>query len=57
MTNFERIKAMSVGELVEMLGYSCLCSHIQYYERKWCEAHSNCDKCMWEWLESEAQDG
>lgn len=56
MTNLERIKAMSVSELIEMLGYSCLCSHIQYYERAFCEKHGNCDGCMREWLESEVQD-
>ena len=54
MTNFERIKAMSVSEFIEMLGHSCLCSYIQFSV---CEKHGNCDGCLREWLESEVQDG
>lgn len=53
MTNFERIKAMSVSELIETLGYGSLCSHIKFSV---CEKHGNCDGCMREWLESEVQD-
>ena len=50
MTNFERIKAMSVEEFAEAFGEGTICGLID------CCPHGNCKKCILEWLESEVQD-
>lgn len=50
MTNFERIKAMSVEEFADEW-FNEICIHIN-----WCRCEGDCSACVREWLESEVQD-
>ena len=56
MTNFERIKAMSVEEMAARIP----CPHMvdAYDECKfgWHERTQTCEECAREWLEREVQD-
>ena len=56
MTNFERIKAMSVEEFIEAFRRDGLCSYIQDYDVGWCATRGACTNCVKEWLESEVQE-
>lgn len=55
MTNFEKIKQMSVEELAERLGRATYCTTC-YYDTSICEEKDNCTECMKEWLESEVSE-
>ena len=53
MTNFDRIKAMSIDELAKFIpdwSYTkaCKCDELPY-----AQCNYECDKCVKEWLESE----
>ena len=55
MTNFERIKAMSVEEMAKYID-------AQYSQHSFCNPRKNCEgidctECIEAWLESEVQDG
>lgn len=53
MTNFDRIKAMNVGEFAAEFGEGCICSKVEY-----CPSldGDECRECCLNWLESEVQD-
>lgn len=53
MTNFERIKAMSVDRMADFL-YSSIGSE---YCKNACTESFRCYDCLRKWLESEVQDG
>ena len=55
MTNFDRIKAMSIDELAKFIpdwSYTkaCKCDELPY-----AQCNYECDKCVKEWLESEVE--
>lgn len=54
MTNFERIKAMSVEEMAKYIDLQ-YCMHQFCDPRKVCEG-TECAECLVEWLEREVQD-
>lgn len=57
-TNADRIRAMSDEELAEFVGDICLCSHIQYVDRKFCESRAVCGTdCIVDWLKQPVKDG
>ena len=53
MTNYERIKAMSVEEMAKAMGFNidCICCPIPCNEP--CEAMPTCSESFRLWLESE----
>lgn len=58
MTNFEKIKNMSIDELVEKLDKLADCEHCSI--RKFCDANRkiiNCKSVWRQWLKSEASHG
>lgn len=58
MTNYEKIKAMSIGEMANLLfevQSNCTNSNsCQKCRAKWCLSKN--EECMQEWLESEVED-
>lgn len=59
MTNFEKIKSMSIEEIVEKLNESFDCAHCSIQE--FCDEHnsepnSSCTNIWKKWLESKAKD-
>lgn len=50
MTNYERIKGMSMEEIAEHLWLRDFCAHP--LKEGWC-MNGACKKCLIEWLESE----
>lgn len=52
MTNFEKIKAMSIDEMTVLLDTHGLCSDNTTIHDD-CDA--NCDDCIKKWLESEVE--
>lgn len=56
MTNYEKIKAMSVEDVVEFLSHLSDCSYIPDHKRKPCETYVNCDGCIRNWLLQEAEE-
>lgn len=55
MTNFEKIKKMTVEELDEVFG-EALCIHIQGYDVYHCEEQNDCENCVKKWLNKEAKE-
>ena len=55
MTNYEKIKAMSVEEMSERFGHHNLCGHIRYELRKFCLENKTCDGCIEKWLLQEGR--
>ncbi|MBO5715054.1 MAG: hypothetical protein J6S23_01515 [Clostridia bacterium] len=58
MTNFEKIKAMSVEEMVEWIadmveGECTFCPAFSFCE---CDGNERCEDCMKKYLESEAEE-
>jgi len=47
MTNYEKIKQMSIDEMAEFIGECDYCNNDL-------ECNGNCDECCKKWLESEA---
>jgi hypothetical protein len=56
MTNLEKIRAMSVEELIGLVGHDSLCSYIQYEYPKECARRGVCDSCIKEWLLTEVEE-
>jgi hypothetical protein len=56
MTNYEKIKAMSVEELAYHFSSNSLCEHIRDENYEFCVAHDDCDKCIEKWLLQEAEE-
>lgn len=54
MTNYEKIKAMSVEEMAKLFGNS-ICDYIQDEEYEFCCANEECDNCIENWLLQEAE--
>lgn len=60
MTNFERIKTMTVEEFAEIFGStkmledSSLCQYIQKVDPEHCGRCLNCKGCTLDWLNKEA---
>lgn len=55
MTNFERIKAMSVEEMAKCIDAQC---GMQQFCNSGIDCTAiECDECIVAWLESEVQDG
>lgn len=57
MTNFEKIKSMSVDELAKKLDELCSCSHCPFIE--FCDENvegTTCTGVLKKWLESEAKE-
>ena len=57
MTNYEKIKAMSVEEMAEFLD-SCSCNHCVYYKKyepTYCE-YCDCVEGITQYLESEVEE-
>lgn len=55
MTNFERIKKMSVEEFsIEF--ETGLCTYIKELDSERCEKYSNCSECRREWLEARVEE-
>lgn len=56
MTNYEKIKAMDIDELAELLDSYGTCGFCIYRERREeCDVQS-CENGVKKWLESEAED-
>lgn len=55
MTNYEKIKQMSVEELAEQFE-ECICSHIQSYNVNYCNGKNDCENCVVDWLQEEAEE-
>lgn len=57
MTNFEKIKAMTVEEMASnSYTKSAICDYIQTEYRSWCEKRDECNNCIKKFLESEVQE-
>lgn len=57
MTNFEKIKAMSVEEMASnSFAKSAICDYIQANHRSWCEKRNRCNNCIRNFLNSEVQE-
>lgn len=54
MTNFEKIKQMSVEEMVMLICYNYKCRKCVQYHRQECDGY--CYNGIKEWLESEVQE-
>lgn len=54
MTNYERIKAMSIEEMARFFSINMCISAINHEE---CMKRYNCVDCMWCWLNSESEGG
>ena len=52
MTNYERIKAMTVEEMADLLAYGHICDHIKGEQYGMC-LDTYCTNCIKKWLESE----
>ena len=50
MTNLEKIRQMSVGELKAFIKKDSVCYHRSAEE---CNRYDNCDECLIDWLEEE----
>ena len=57
MTNFERIKNMSVEEFRIAFETTPLCSYIHNLDNERCEKCDSCIECQREWLEEEVSEG
>ena len=56
MTNYEKLRQMSIEDLFKALGHGSLCDFIQRHDLKHCEERDSCPGCIKEWLEKEAVD-
>lgn len=56
MTNYEKIKAMSVEEMVEYIGHQSLCVIVCPDEYGKCTDGRSCDGCIEKWLLQEAEE-
>lgn len=56
MTNYEKIKAMSVEEMAKLFGHNTICEYIQDNEKEFCEAMESCSRCIEKWLLQEAEE-
>lgn len=52
MTNFEKIKQMTVEEFAESFGDDSVCEHIR---PELCTKQHCCDDCILKWLNQEAE--
>lgn len=57
MTNFERIKAMSVDEIAAWIPCPYMVDVYGECKFGWHRQEQSCEECKREWLESEVQDG
>ena len=53
MTNFEKIKNMTVEEFAEFVGFNNVCDYVQDYHVEWCNKYPDCKNCIVDWLNSE----
>ena len=53
MTNFEKIKSMSIEEFAEFVGFNNVCDYVQDYHKEWCSKYPDCKNCIIDWLNSE----
>lgn len=53
MTNLEKIRQMSIGELKSVLKQDAICTSRSMDQ---CNHYDNCDDCLIDWLEEEVAD-
>lgn len=56
MTNYERIKQMSIEEMVELLGNGDICKHCKYGDKVcFCFEWITCEMGIRDWLNNEVE--
>ena len=56
MTNYEKIKVMSVEEMKEYIGHRGICEIMCQEQYGKCTDGRSCDECLEEWLLQEAEE-
>ena len=53
MTNREWLLTLPTSQLVELVGHSTICYHIQDTDKKFCQGRETCEGCIEAWLDAE----
>lgn len=56
MTNYEKIKAMSIDEMAEFIPDWSYTKACKCDSEIWVDCNNDCSKCVREWLESEGEE-